>query len=302
MLKILNQREEITMFCLRKMLVVILAAAAVFSLCLPAVFASGEDAPDAGAFETVGRPAIISAGAVNIRELPLTTAKKMSEITAGKEIFVLDKTQDSEGNWWFRFNFTPADGSAMTGYVMAKYCNLVLDIGMVTAGAVNVRKTASTSGERAGGLTRGDGVYIFEIQTNSEGEWFRIQYNGSPAYIQAKYVGIMQLPAKDSVPAKYKNIVTAKAVFKNVPAGYQAVADGKTVISQGEESLAVSAELGQLADSRLVFIRLYDADGKLKGEKAVSIEVDNSFFGKIGAFFGFIFNGFKWNSQVAEIA
>ena len=285
---------------LKKLLAVFLAVAAVFALCAPAAYGEADTAPDAGEYQVVQRPAFISAGSVKIREEPGLDKNAISEITYGKEIFVLGKAQDSEGNWWFKFNFTPSGGSAKTGWVMAKYCNLVLDIGMVTAGAVNVRESASTSGARIGGLTQGDAVYIYAITTTSDGDWYKIDYDGSPAYVQGRYVGIMKMP-ENNASARYKNYVTAEVYFENVPNGYKAVVDGKTFVSEGSEHFTVSVDLGQLADSRIVFIRLYDAGGRLKGEKAASIEVDTTVWGKISSFFGFLFNGFKWNSQTVEI-
>ena len=285
---------------MKKLLALLLALTAVFSLCAPAVYGENAAAPDASEYQTVQRPAIVAVGALVIRELPTTSSAQLSEITYGKEIFVQGKRQDDDGNWWYYFNFTTADGKALTGYVMAKYCTLVIDIGMVTSGALNVRETPSTSASRVGGLSFGDGIYIYEKVTNSECEWYKINYNGNTAYVQANYIGIMKMP-ENNAAARYKNYVTAEAYFENIPNGYKVVVDGKTTVSPGEKNYTASAYLGQLADSRLVFIRVYDADGRLKGERAASIEVDKSFIGIISSFFGFIFNGFKWNEQTVEI-
>ncbi|MBQ6263958.1 MAG: SH3 domain-containing protein [Clostridia bacterium] len=285
---------------MKKVFALLLALTVLFSLCSAAVRAENEISPDASEYKVIQKPAIVAVGALVIRELPIKSSAQISEITLGKEIFVLGETQDDEGNRWYHFNFTTADGSAMTGYVMATFCNLVIDIGMVTAGALQVRQAASTSASRVGELTFGHEVYIFEKSTTAEGEWYKINYAGSPAYVMAKYVGIMKLP-ENNAAARYKNYVTAEAYFENVPNGYKVVVDDTTTVSQGETDFTASDYLGQLADSRLVFIRVYDAAGNLKGEKAASIEVDTSFFGKISSFFGFIFNGFKWNEQTVEI-
>lgn len=287
------------MFKVRKTIAVILAFAAVFSLGTYA-FYSGTEAPAASEYTVIQRPAIINYGSVYIREEPKSSGKILATVSLGKEIFVLGRIDDDEGITWYRFNFTPSGGNAQTGFVMAKYCDLVHDIGMVTSGALSVRQTPSVSGVRVGGLTAGDGVYIYETLNPNNEVWYRIEYNGSPAYVMSDYVGIMSMPSGNA-RARYKNIVTAKIRFENVPKGYKAVVDGQTYESNGEKEFFVSAPLGQLADSRLVIIRLYDTQGKLKGETASSMEVDTSIWGKITEFFGFVFNGFKWKSQTVEI-
>lgn len=54
----------------------------------------------------------------------------------------------------------------------------------VTANSVNVRSTASTSGTVLGKATRGSSYTVLSV----EGDWTKIDYNGTPAYIKSEFV------------------------------------------------------------------------------------------------------------------
>ena len=61
-----------------------------------------------------------------------------------------------------------------------------VSLGVVTADALNVRPTPSTSGQSLGLIPNGDEVVILGKEDN----WYKIQHNGSAAYVSADYVKI----------------------------------------------------------------------------------------------------------------
>ncbi len=61
-----------------------------------------------------------------------------------------------------------------------------VSLGVVTADALNVRPTPSTSGQSMGLIPNGDEVVIL----GQEGNWYKIHHTGSTAYVSADYVKI----------------------------------------------------------------------------------------------------------------
>lgn len=273
----------------------------IIALLLALLTVSGLFAFHAGAgLDVDNKPAIIIGGAVNVRENPGEDSQRIGGLTYGKMVFVTD-TVTADGKIWYKINYEGANG-----YILSTYAALLKDIGMVNAGAVNIRKEASESSERIAGLSYGKPVWIIGEVKNGSDTWYKFLYKDGDtytnAYIKSNYVGIMALPESFSAKATYKNDITVCAYYRNVPVGYQVITGTNTqVAAEGAAEFCGIMPLGNLEDSRLVTLRIYDPSGNLMLQKAVSIEVDNSFFGKIIAFFGFIFNGFKWGSQNVEV-
>lgn len=271
----------------RKTVALLLAVLSVFGLL----------AVNAGAdLEAVGKPAVITAGSINVREGPGEDYQRIGGLTFGKMVFVTDSVA-ADGKVWYKINYEGA-----TAYILSSTAELIKDIGMITAGSVNLRQEASESSARVGGMTFGSAVWIIGETKSGSDTWYKIRFNDGYAYVKSNYAGIMSLPAASSVNATYKNDITVCAYCKNVPKGYQVITGTNTeVCADGAEEFCGTMNLGNLEDSRLVFLRIYDSSGNLMMQKAVSVNVDNSFFGKIIAFFGFIFSGFRWSKQTAEV-
>ena len=242
------------------------------------------------------KPAVITAGSINVREGPGEDYQRIGGLTFGKMVFVTDSVA-ADGKVWYKINYEGAPG-----YILSTYVSLIKDIGMITAGSVNVRQEASESSARVGGMTFGTAVWILSETKSGSDTWYKIIFNEDTAYVKANYVGIMSMPAGSEVKATYKNDITLNAFCRNVPKDYQVITGTNTQICQdGAQEFCGSMNLGNLEDSCLVFLRIYDAAGNLMMQKAISVNVDNSFFSKIGALFGFIFNGFKWKSLNLEV-
>ena len=77
---------------------------------------------------------------------------------------------------------------------------------VVTAGSLNVRDAASTSGRRVGGLKYGDVVYGFGETPG----WVLIEYEGSQAWVSRSYIALTYNEETAIPPEKY--IVTAGAL------------------------------------------------------------------------------------------
>lgn len=67
-----------------------------------------------------------------------------------------------------------------------KYTYTDMDINMYATGDVNVRDLPSTGGDKLGGLDKDEKVHVTG-QCNQTG-WYRIEYNGSVAYVSDKYL------------------------------------------------------------------------------------------------------------------
>ena len=273
---------------MHKLLALLLAAALCCGICL---------IPSAAADETaVGRPAVVQVGAVNVRKSPSESADRIGGLTLGREIFVVGRTTEG-GKSWYKIYYQ--DGY---GYILSTAALLIKDVGMVNVGAVRVRAGADTSALGIGELLYGRSVNILETIENGSGEtWYRISYGLLDGYVMAKYVGILTLPTQGA-SAKYKKDVTVRVTGYNVPIGYRMSVDTELFhASTGEKEYTASHWLGQCTASHTVTVRILDESGNLKAESKLNVEVKNGLFAKIGAFFLYMFSGFRWGEQTVEI-
>ncbi len=266
------------------------ALAAVILLCLLSVGAFAQS-------ESVQKPAIITGGAVNVREAPNTDSARIGGVTLGSEVFVMEKITEGSDSW-YKINY----GNGV-GYIMSKYAALVMEIGRVSTGALNVRGEANESSARIGGLTLGAGVYILGEVSSPESSWYKISFGDGVGYVKTDYVGIFGMPGNENYGADYKNTVTLKINVRNLPKDYKLTIEDKTFVSDGSKEI-FSAEfpLGTVTESRQVTVKAFDPNGVIKGGKIIKINVDNGFFAKIRAFFTFIFSGFKNPSKTVTVA
>lgn len=119
---------------------------------------------------------------VNVRKSDSETADKLGKISKGTKVEVLEQLQ----NGWSKVK---ADG--MEGYIKSEFLQLaesasgVQTIGTVTATTnINVRATASETGEKLGALLGGESLELIE---NVDG-WCKVVYNGQIAYVKSDYV------------------------------------------------------------------------------------------------------------------
>ena len=137
----------------------------------------------------------INASEVNVREGAGTSSSKMYSLSKGASVDVTGIKGD-----WYRVHTSKG-----TGYVLAKYVTLVSDsnstaasdstseslkemsaMGTITAGGVNVRKSASTSAKALYKLGKGDDVSV----TGRQGDWYRIQTSAGTGFVKSDYIKV----------------------------------------------------------------------------------------------------------------
>ena len=137
----------------------------------------------------------INASEVNVREGAGTSSSKMYSLSNGASVDVTGIKGD-----WYRVHTSKG-----TGYVLAKYVTLVSDsnstaasdstseslkemsaMGTITAGGVNVRKSASTSAKALYKLGKGDDVSV----TGRQGDWYRIKTSEGTGFVNGDYIKV----------------------------------------------------------------------------------------------------------------
>lgn len=96
-----------------------------------------------------------------------------------------------------------AEGSMLT------YTYTDMDATMYAQQTVNVRSMPSTDGEKQGSLSTNDEIRVTG-QCNETG-WYRIEYNGSVAYVTDKYVGTDKVVVQVAAPAQSDNNASQSA-------------------------------------------------------------------------------------------
>ncbi len=138
---------------------------------------------------------IVTANQLRVRSGPSTSYKVVSTLSQGATVTIVK----TESNWH------QIKTSSVTGWVAAEFIeNIKSDTGSsssqqtgkVTANNLNVRSTASTSGNILGKLQKGSTVSILSV----EGNWIKIQYNGQAAWISKEFVEMSSTSSQPSVP------------------------------------------------------------------------------------------------------
>lgn len=134
----------------------------------------GEDEPEQSPSNTL-RYAVICR-TLNVRSGPGTEYSKLGTLSRGT---LLDGELLSNG--WVKFSY-----NGQTAYVSGMYVQSV-DNGQlsVQCGTLNVRSGAGTSYSKIGALYRG--TYVKPLET--QGNWYKIGYDGGYGWICADYVG-----------------------------------------------------------------------------------------------------------------
>lgn len=99
---------------------------------------------------------------------------------------------------------------------------------------INVRKTASTEGDKLGQLMRGDTVTVIELLDNG---WCKVDYQGNEAYVKSEYLNIdgVETTSKSEEEIAAEDGVIGKVVVK----------DGKTDINIRKSANSESDSVGK---------------------------------------------------------
>jgi N-acetylmuramoyl-L-alanine amidase len=139
---------------------------------------------------------IVTANQLRVRSGPSTSYKVVTTLSQGATVTIIK----TESNWH------QIKTSSITGWVAAEFIQDIKSdtggssssqqTGKVTANNLNVRSTASTSGNILGKLQKGSTVSILSVESN----WVKIQYNGQAAWISKEFVEMSSTSSQPSVP------------------------------------------------------------------------------------------------------
>lgn len=138
---------------------------------------------------------IVTANQLRVRSGPSTSYKVVSTLSQGATVTIIK----TESNWH------QIKTSSVTGWVAAEFIQDIKSdtgsssssqqTGKVTANNLNVRSTASTSGNILGKLQKGSTVSILSVESN----WVKIKYNGQAAWISKEFVEMSSNSSQTSV-------------------------------------------------------------------------------------------------------
>jgi N-acetylmuramoyl-L-alanine amidase len=139
---------------------------------------------------------IVTANQLRVRSGPSTSYKVVTTLSQGATVTIIK----TESNWH------QIKTSSITGWVAAEFIQDIKSdtggssssqqTGKITANNLNVRSTASTSGNILGKLQKGSTVSILSVESN----WVKIQYNGQAAWISKEFVEMSSTSSQPSVP------------------------------------------------------------------------------------------------------
>lgn len=270
----------------------------IIALVLALITATGLASMFAGA-ETLqkGRFGIVSAVAASVYKSANTDSAIVGNIESGKEVIICE-TLTADGKVWYRIELGSGDA-----YIQSQAVELIEDVGMVTAGSINIRQSPDASSPRIGGATLGKALNIINTVTENGKTWYKIYSAGVTGYVDSAYVGIMSLPETETVKAGYNKRLYLKAKAENLPKdyGFEFLGHYSGAAQDGAKELVIEDFAGQFKESELTYLVIRDENGIVKAEKPVLIEVDSGFFAVIFAYIGYVFNGFEWPLQVVEL-
>ncbi len=118
---------------------------------------------------------------VNVRASDSELADKIGKVTGGTKLEV----QEVRENGWTKVVYEGKDGFIKSEYLqLAESAQGQDAIGSVTAlESVNVRAAASQTAEILGLLAGGESLELI----GSEGEWFKVKFNGQVGFVKAEY-------------------------------------------------------------------------------------------------------------------
>lgn len=141
---------------------------------------------------------IVTANQLRVRSGPGTSYQVVTSLNQGATV-TINKT---ESNWH------QIKTSTVTGWVSSEFIQDIKSTdsgqssntqqsGTITANNLNVRSTASTSGQILGKLQKGSAVTILSV----EGTWVKIKYAGQAAWISKDFVEFSSATSQPSLPA-----------------------------------------------------------------------------------------------------
>lgn len=136
---------------------------------------------------------------VSIRAEASAQSERVSSVTSGDRLDVIDETTDANGNKWYKVRVdanrtgfiradlitlenasssSSSDTSAAAATTTASSSSETTQTGTVISDRINVRKEASATSEAIGALARDARIYVTGTVTGSDGNrWYQVKYS-----------------------------------------------------------------------------------------------------------------------------
>ncbi|KAF5068519.1 Bacterial SH3 domain protein [anaerobic digester metagenome] len=148
---------------------------------------------------------VVNGDQVNVRSQATTQSDTVGTVSAGQEVPVLDEFYNDS---WHRIDYEGKSAFIHKDFLTVRKVTVEnpatpepspIYVGIVTGERVNIRKQASANGELVGTAETDQEFKLLEREP--DGKWFKIEFNGSPAYISADFLQVKEVPAEQpSVP------------------------------------------------------------------------------------------------------
>ncbi len=134
-----------------------------------------------GGDTTETRKGTVTGSVVNVRSGAGTSYSIITQVNRGTALTII-----GQQNEWYKISINGKEG-----YISSYYVNVVEDenktqTGLITGSVVNFRMGPSTTYGTLGQLLKGTLVTVL----STEGDWVKIQYNGTTGYVFSAYISI----------------------------------------------------------------------------------------------------------------
>jgi uncharacterized protein YgiM (DUF1202 family) len=160
-----------------------------------------------GGTTTQPKTGTVNADYVNVRTGAGTENSRTTSLNSGTAVTITGEAKDSSGDTWYQITYAGGSGYMHSDYVTIGGSNgntsnstpttsyptegVAGKEGIISAARVNVRASASSSGEVINILNSGVSVLIEGAERDASGTvWYKVAFAGTSGYIMAEYIEI----------------------------------------------------------------------------------------------------------------
>lgn len=178
----------------------------------------------------------VTASKLNVRSKVTTSSTSLGTVVKGTQVTILSSTKDKKNVTWYKITVLIRE-KKVTGYVASKYISknktyrYVMRDGKVTASALNIRASTSTSSKIMATVKKGTKVKAYKTLTVKGITWYKVKLTVKGktiyGYVYKKYIALDKITRKGStyvlgaiksktaVMYKYANVYTTRKVVLN---------------------------------------------------------------------------------------